>query len=214
MGWIIVFLIVVLLANAFANRIPRTGRAGITKGEEISSIITNDHKGGMGAKTMHLEGNGRKFKVKLKPDESHLWIKGDKVKVLVSYENKKIYRVLFFDYFHENEERLRLDALKMLEGKIKSNGVCVKILKFTEETYKKVEESSADSRTVFTLYSHMKLLDSYIAMGIVLAVFMLLAKIIARVSMTKMLLPIAVLGIVLWFTYNTITTCGRIIKKL
>lgn len=214
MAWIIIFLIVVLAVNVFINRIPRTGRAGITKGAEIDAIITNKCKSGLGAKTMHLSGNGRKFKVKLKADEAHLWHKGDSVKVIISNENKRIYRVLFFDYFHENEERLRILALQMLKSKIKANGISAKTLKYTDETYAKVENSSADSRTVYQLYSYMKLLESYIVLGVVFCVFMVLAKIIARISMTKMLIPIVALGILLWYIYAVITTCGSIMKKL
>lgn len=213
MAWIVVFLIVVLAINVLINRIPRTGRAGITKGIEVDAIITNKCKSGLGTKTMRLEGGGRKFKVKLKADEAHLWIKGDSVKVLISSDNKKIYRVLFFDYFHENEQKLHQLALDMLKSKIKANGISVKALKYNDETYTKVERASADSRTVYMLYSYMKLLESYIVLAVVFCVFMVLAKILLRLTMTQMLLPIAVLGILLWYIYSVIATCGRIIKK-
>lgn len=214
MAKIIIFLIVIFAVNALINKIPRTGRAGITKGTEVDAVITNKCKNSIVLKTMHLEGNGRKFKVRLKPDEEHLWIKGDSVKMLISDENKKIYRVLFFDYFHENEERLRTFALDMLKSEIKANGISAKALKYTEETYTMVENSSADSRTVYQLYSYMKLLESYIVLGVIFCVFAVLAKMLLRLSMTQMLLPIVVLGILLWYIYSVITTCGRIMKKI
>ncbi len=214
MAWIVVFLIVALAVNVLINRIPRTGRAGITKGIRVDAVITNKCKNGLGTKTMRLTGNGRKFKVKLKADEAHLWRKGDSVSVLISNENKRIYRVLFFDYFHENEERLRALSLDMLKSKIKSNGISAKALKYTEETYTNVESSSADSRTVYMLYSYMKLLESYIVLSVAFCVFAVLAKVLLRLSMTQMLIPIAVLGILLWYIYSVITTCGRIMKKL
>lgn len=214
MEWVVIFLIVVLAFNVLINRIPRTGRAGITKGIRVDAVITNKCKNGLGTKTMRLEAGGRKFKVKLKSDEAHLWIKGDSVSVLVSNDNKKIYRVLFFDYFHENEQRLRSFALDMLKSKTKENGISAKALKYTDETYTKVENSSADSRTVYMLCSYMKLLENYIVLSVVFCVFAVLAKILLRLSMTEMLVPIAALGILLWYIYSVITTCGRIMKKL
>lgn len=208
---IIVFLLLVF--NMLILRIPKIGRAPITKGEIIECTITNFRKKSFNNIYLHAEGGGRKFKVKLRSEEAHLWIKGDKIEVIVSEENKKEYRVLFFDYFRENEERIRNEAISLLGEKTKKNSFSQQIVKIKEETLENIKESKLDSQEIFSLYLYMRLLDSYVLTTVIFGVLSFIAKEIYTIPAKVMLLPIAVVGVLLWYIYNAKTTCERIIKK-
>ena len=82
-SFIIILLVLLLCYSAIANRIPKTGREGISTGKEVTATITNSNKGADRAVTLHAEGEGRRFKVKMKPTEAHLWVKGDKIRVIM-----------------------------------------------------------------------------------------------------------------------------------
>ena len=119
MSGFVLSVFIILLAFVFvmriANRIPKTGRYNSAAGEKIEAVLTNENRTAEKAATMKLmDKDGRKYCVKLKADEARLWIKGDTVEILLS-ENKRIYRVLFNDYFRNNEERIRQHAVQRLQ---------------------------------------------------------------------------------------------------
>ncbi len=213
MTGIILLVIAILIFNIFINRIPRTGRAGITKGNVVDCIITNSHKNALRTVSIHAFGGGRKFKARLKSDEAHLWIKGDKIKVLVSDENEKIYRILYFDYFHQNEARLREEAISRMEKDIKENGISARIVKYTKQTLLQIKKSSIDSQKIFILLSYMRLLNSYVVTTVIFSLVALVCRKIYSIPMKEMLLPIVAVGILLWYIYSAKTVCERIIKE-
>ena len=130
--FVILMLIALIWVNYVANHIPKMGRDGDAKGEEITAVITNRNKVADKSVILRARANGRSFKVKLKPTEAHLWIKGDSIKIILS-ENKKTYRILFNDYFRTNENRLREYALMLLEKKVNANLIAARIVKYTKE---------------------------------------------------------------------------------
>ena len=88
-SFIVVMLAVFAIITSLTGRIPKTGRSSNASGEVMKATITNRNKMAEKAVTMKLKGeDGKKYKVKLKPDEAKLWIKGDAVKIVFS-ENKK-----------------------------------------------------------------------------------------------------------------------------
>ena len=104
---IVLMLLVFLAMNSIINKIPKTGRDPDARGEKIVATITNTNKTADKAVWLRAKSaQGRKFKVKLKASEAKLWIKGDEIRVVLSNENPRKYRVLFHEYFKENDVEL------------------------------------------------------------------------------------------------------------
>lgn len=210
------FVIVVffgfLWVNYISNHIPKVGRDGEAKGEIITAVIKNRAKVADRSAVMLLEHDGRKFKVKMKPEEAHLWIKGDSVRIILS-ENKKTYRVLFGEYFRENEERIREYALSLLEKKVNINLIAAKLTKYNKESFEAIKESKLESQRIFTFMSLMHILDIYTAFTAVASVVFLFWCMKTTPAFGKLIVPLLVIVLLIWILYNTNETCKSIIKK-
>lgn len=210
---VLVVFFAYIISAMIIGRIPKTGREGIKTGNEVIATITNNNKSADRPATLRAEGEGRRFKVKMKPDEAHLWIKGDKIKVIISPDNPKKYRILFNDYFHENEERIREEALRRL-AKANENLPAARLIKYTKETYAATEKSSLSSQRIFTLYTILKGTDTNI---LVLAVFTVLSlwwKKVQNLALKDMILPILLILIMLWAIYSSVNAGTKIKKEV
>jgi hypothetical protein len=63
-------------------------------------------------------------------------------------EDGKNYRVLFNDYFRQNESRIRNEALKRLE-KVPSYRISSTLLKYKKEDHSAFEKSGLESQQIF-----------------------------------------------------------------
>lgn len=209
----VIFVTLVLLSSAIANRIPKTGRYPDAKGETTEAVIVNTNKKAERSATMRLLGDdGRKYKVKLKPSEAKMWIKGDKVKIIVD-SDKKRYRVLFNDYFRENESRLLEEAHAFLKKTVSTRFISAKIIGYTEKTSNELKSSEADSKTIFTFATLMRLVDVYGVMAIVLVLGFLWWFMNYHPSFKTFLLPLCLVLVLLWAVYSASEACKTIIRK-
>ncbi len=210
--FVIAVLIGFIFINYIENHIPKTGRSADASGEIIEALITNRAKGADRSAVMHLVHNGRKFKVKMKPTEAHLWIKGDTARIILSEDTKK-YRVLFSEYFRENEMRIREYALSLLEKRVNVNFIAAKLSKYTKESFEAIKASKLESQRIFTFVTLMGILDIYtVVTGVAGAAFLLwCAK--KTPSFADLIIPLLVIVVLIWMLYNTNETCKGIIKK-
>lgn len=209
---LLVFFAALLWANFVSGRIPKTGRDGKAAGEVITATITNTNKYADAPATLCAEKDGRKFKVKMKATEAHLWIKGDSIDVVLS-ENGKNYRVLFNDYFKKNEERIREKALERLE-KAHNYRIASALVKYKKEYFEKIRDSKLDSQSIFALISYIKMIDIYTVVTAVIAVASLVWNKLQSPGWSMLLLPIALVLFMAWSLYSATITCNRIMKKV
>ena len=159
---------------AFSARIPKTGRSSDANGEIIEATIVNSNKYAEKAVTLRAKAaDGRLFKVKIKPTEAKLWIKGDTISILLSKDKKK-YRVLFHEYFKENEERIREEALSLMKKRVRPEFFAARIVGYTENSLDAFARSKADSHVIFTFSTLMRLIDIYSVFCAVIAVVFVL----------------------------------------
>lgn len=210
--FVIIMLIALVWVNYIANHIPKIGRDGEAKGEEITAVITNCNKVADKAVTMRAKANGRSFKVKLKPTEAHLWIKGDSIKIILS-ENKKTYRVLFNDYFRENERRLREYALSLLEKKVNVNLIAARIVKYTKESLENFKASKLESQRIFTFVSLMNIIDIYTVVTCVLGAAFLVWYAKTSPKFGELVVPLALILLLIWVLYSSVGVCKKIMKE-
>ena len=210
--FVIALLIGVIFVSCSVNHIPKTGRDPDASGEIIEAVIINRAKGADRSAVMKLVHNKRKFQVKMKPTEAHLWIKGDTVRIILS-ENKKKYRVLFGEYFRANEMRIREYALSLLEKRINVNFVAAKLSKYTKESFEAIKASKLESQRIFTLVTLMGILDIYtVVTGVAGAVFLFwCAK--KTPPFGDLIVPLLIIVVLIWMLYNTNEMCKGIIKK-
>jgi len=210
--FVIAILIGFIFINYSANHIPKTGRSADARGEIIEAVITNRAKSADRSAVMRLVHNNRKFHVKMKPTEAHLWIKGDTVRIILS-ENGKNYRVLFGEYFRENEARIREYALSMLEKRVNVNFIAARLSKYTKESFEAIKASKLESQRIFTFVTLMGILDIYtVVTGVAGAVFLFwCAK--KTPSFGDLIVPLLIIVVLIWMLYNTNETCKGIIKK-
>lgn len=218
MSGFMLYLFVLLLTLAgvshFANRIPKTGRCPDVEGKEIEAKITNSNSNAERAVTMRLrDENGKKYRVKLKDSEAKLWIKGDSVKVLCSGTSKN-YRVLFHDYFKNNEERIREYALEKLRKTVKPYLIAGRLVDYKKETPEAFQASGVDSQTIFAFTTYMRTIDVYSAVEIISAALFLFWYAVAKPGFKEILLPLILL-IVLFLALNVVVnSCKRVIKSI
>jgi len=210
--FVILMLIALIWVNYVANHIPKTGRDGEAKGEEITAEIINCNKVADKAVTLRAKANGRIFKVKMKPTEAHLWIKGDSIKIILS-ENKKTYRILFNDYFRENEQRLREYALSLLEKKVNVNFIAARIVKYTKESLESFKASKLESQRIFTFASLMHIIDVYTAVTCVLGAAFLVWYAKASPKFGELVVPLALILLLVWVLYSSVGVCKKIMKE-
>ena len=209
---VIIFLICFTIMNLTVSRIPKTGRYADACGEVIEARITNTNKVAERAAVLRAEKDGRKFKVKLKPTEAHLWIKGDSINITLSEDEKK-YRVMFNDYFRQNESRLREVALGKLE-KINTNLFAARFTEYKKEHFEMIKNSGMDSQRIFALFTYMKTIDIYTPVAALMAAFTIIWKKAYNPGWEPILVAVILIALVLWVLYISVKTCKTIIKKL
>lgn len=210
--FVIAVLIGFIFINHSANHIPKTGRDADASGEIVEAVITNRAKGADRSAIMRAVHNGRKFKVKMKPTEAHLWIKGDTVRVILSADGKK-YRVLFGEYFRANEARIREYALTLLEKRVNVNLVAARLSKYTKESFEAIKASKLESQRIFTFVTLMGILDIYTVVTAVAGAAFLFWCASKSPSFGDLIVPLLIIVVLVWMLYNTNETCKSIIKK-
>jgi len=199
--------------GSVANRIPKTGRCPDASGKEIEAVITNSNKTAEKAATMHLKGDdGKNYKVKMSSTEAKMWIKGDRVKIILS-ENSKNYRVLFHEYFKTNEPRMREQAVEKLQKSVRPDFIAARLTGYTKESPEAFRASGADSQTVFAFMTYMKMIDMYTVVGVILAAIFVYWWLTVKPGFMQLVVPLAIL-IMLYVVLNgAVKTCTNVLKK-
>ncbi len=206
-------LVAFLLVSRIADRIPKTGRYNSAAGEKIEAVLTNENRTAEKAETMKLvDKDGRRYRVKLKADEARLWIKGDTVEILLS-ENKRVYRVLFNDYFRNNEERIRQHAAQRLEKTVKRGFISTRLVDCKEENLQAFISSEADSRVIFIFATFMHMIDVYSIVSFFATVLFLAWRSAVKPAFSQMAFPLVVVIITYFMIYSAVMTCKGLLKK-
>lgn len=208
----LILLVGILWVGFVSNHIPKTGRAISSKGEVITATITNTNTQADKPVTLRAEKDGRKFKVKLKPTEARLWIKGDSIQILL-VENSKEYRIKFNDYFKQNEQRIRDSVLEKLKT-IEKYPVSPKFVKYEKEDYARFEKSSLSSQQIFSFCTSMHLIDLCTMITAALGIAVVIWWKIFSPKAMELLAGIIPVLIAAWAIYSTTTNCKRTLKKL
>lgn len=210
---VIAIAIMLIWYNSVICRIPKTGRAGISTGKEVLAEITNTNKGADRPVTLRAQADGRKFKVKMKPTEAHLWIKGDKIRILIDESDSKKYRVCFNDYFRENESRIRQHASELLDKKVKLFMPSAKLVKYEQADHEAVKNSKLSSQRVFAFMSMMRVIDSSILATAVLAIACLVMYNIGDMKIKSLFAPALVVALMVWYISAAVKECAKVVKE-
>lgn len=211
---VIIAFFCLLWVSLVANRIPETGRAGITTGKTINGTIVNQNKRADRCATMKLRAeDGRLCRVKLKSTEARPWIKGDTVQILVSEENEKKYRVLFNDYFRNNDERIRERIVQLLKSGVSTRLFAAKAVKYTAASAEEIAASALSAQRIFSFVTYMRALDLYAGFTLVLAIAAVCYIGAGELSFVQMLIPIVFVFLMLWMLYSLMTECTKILKE-
>ena len=206
-------LVIFAITTSIAGFIPKRGRCMDADGEAILATITNKNDKAEKPVTLRaVDESGKKYAVKLRPTESKMWIKGDKIKIVFSADKKK-YRILFHEYFKENEERMREQAFILLENKIKPHSVAAKMTNFTKESLEALRASEADSHTVFIFTTYMRTVNSYFNFAVVTGVLCVLWCFKAKLQMFSLLFPILIVIAMFLSISATAKVCTKIYNK-
>lgn len=210
--FVIAMFLGLMWVNYSVNHIPKRGRAADASGKAEEAVIVNSAALADRSATLRVKYNGRTYKVKMKPTEAHLWIKGDKVKIMFS-DDKKRYRILFGEYFRENEDRIRDYALKLLQKKVKVNAVAAKMTNYTNDSFEAIKESNMESQRIYSFMSLMHILDLYTVFTAGAAVLFVVWCLKAKPALSSFIVPLIAIAILAWMLYNTCESCKGIIKK-
>ena len=211
----IVFLLAMALMSVIkiANHIPKTGRCSHASGKKIQAVITNTNRAAERSATMKLvDENGKKYRVKMKADESKMWIKGDNVEILLSDSDKE-YRVLFNDYFRENESRIREYMGEKIKKSIKYWGISSRFAGYTEKSSEAFLNSGADARIMFLFYTYMRMVNTYSIIAFLSTVVFLGWRGVYSPKISQQAFPFVVIIIVYFMIYSAVMTCKNILKK-
>ena len=215
-GFVLSVFIVLLafsLVISIVNRIPKAGRYNSAAGEKIEAMLTNENRTAEKPATMKLvDKDGRKYRVKLKADEARLWIKGDTVEILLS-EKKSVYRVLFNDYFRNNEERIRQHAAQRLDKTVKRGIISTRLVGVQKESLEAFVSSEADSRVIFIFSTFMRMIDTYSIVSFFATVLFLIWRSAVKPDFSQMAFPLVVVIITYFMIYSAVTTCKGLLKK-
>lgn len=207
-----VSLLAFVIISKISGRIPKTGRCIDANGETIEAVIVNENRIAEKAVTMKLmDSDGNRYRVKLKDSEAKMWIKGDTVNIKFS-EDKKNYRVLFHDYFRNNEERMRENAIKKIE-KINPNLFAGRLTECKKENLEAFSNSEVESLTLFVFLTYMRRITSYCVLSAIMTAFFLGWYNIFMPPLKQLILPIVLLAISYFVLYTTVMSCKRILKK-
>ena len=207
---VVVMLIAFLLLTLKANHVSKTGRDPDAKGKTITATITNKNKTADKAVVLRArDRDGRRYKVKMKPTEAKLWIKGDEIKIILSKDNPRKYRVLFMDYFRENSGRIREHAIMQLENKVK-NRIAAKLVGYSHKTLKAFKMCSIDSHDIFAFSTFMRMIDIYSVVAM-LMVFSFIGWFWVKMpSFGIMIVPLGALLLLLLLLKGSVDVCKRI----
>lgn len=209
---VFVMLVAFTIISKVASRIPKTGRCNFANGEVINAVIVNENRTAEKTATMKLEdGDGNRYRVKLKDSEAKRWIKGDTVKIVFS-EDKKNYRVLFNDYFRSNEERMKENAVKKIE-KINPFFFAARLTGFKKENSEAFLNSEVDSLTLFVFLTYMKRINAYCVLSAAMTVFFLGWYKLFTPPLQELALPVLLLVISYFVLYTAVMACKKILKK-
>lgn len=206
----VLMLIVFVLLTVKANHVSKTGRDPDAKGEKITAIITNKNKTADRPVVLKAQGkDGRRYKVKLKPTEAKLWIKGDEIQIVLSKNNPRKYRVLFMDYFRGNDERIRMAAIEQMEKKVK-NLIAAKLVGYSHKTLRAFKMCSIDTHDIFSFTSFMRMIDIYSVVATVMIISFASFYFMYTPSFGKIALPLGVILMLLLLLKGSVDVCKRI----
>ncbi len=206
----VVLAIMLVVINITVNRVPKTGRDGAANGERITAVITNNNKYADKITLLRAEKDGKKFKVKMKPTEANLWIKGDNIDIILGSDQKS-YRVLFNDYFRSNEQRIREKAVTMLE-KIKHCYIASRLVGYNKEMNELIKDSKVNSKQIFSFVTYMKFIDIYSVVAVLLTILTVVWKIVFSPATKSFILPLVLIIGIMWAVYGSVGVCKRILK--
>ncbi len=209
---VVILCIGMVIINRLVNHIPPTGRDAYANGEKIVATITNNNKTADRSVTMRAKKDGRKFKVKIKATEANLWTKGDKIEILLS-DNPKKYRVLFNDFFRNNENKIRETVIERLK-KVDMYLVSKALTGYKKENYDEFKESKMETKRIFSFLTYMKMVDVYAVVTVVLAIIMLLWWKLTSPQTGELVVIGTLVLLVGWSVYSAVTACKRILKEL
>jgi hypothetical protein len=128
-------------------------------------------------------------------------------------EDKKTYRVIFNDYFRENEARLRAESLSLLEKKVKEGFISARMVEYKKENLEDFKASKMDSQRIFVFVTLMRMIDAYTVATAILAVAVALwSERLLPDGMGKMPGFIIVLLFV-WGIYSSVKICKKLLKE-
>ena len=211
-----IFIIFLLFAafTSIANRIPKTGRCFDATGEEITATIINRNRTAERAATMRLRGeDGKRYRVKLKASEAKLWIKGDSVKIVLSEKSKK-YRVLFHDYFKENETRIREYAVEMLRKTVRSWFIAAHFVGYKKETPDAFLASGADVQTIFSFATYMRIIDIYSIVTAILSAVSIFWYVVIKPKFSQLMFPILMIVMLIVILNKAVKSCKLVLKSI
>lgn len=210
---IIIILISFLWFTFVTNRISKKGRLDVSDGETITATIINTNKIPEHAVTLCAQNGETKYAVKIKASESHLWIKGDDIKILVSKSNPKKYRVLFNDYFKENEGRIRNHSLELLKKKAKINSIAAKAVKYEEGDLEKIRKSNLNSNQIFYFCYLFTSIDRYSILTALLAILTLALHFVKGIALKELLIPILLIAVLIYYICSAVKLCSETLSK-
>ena len=206
-------LVIFAITTSIAGFIPKRGRYINAEGEEISATIVNSNNTAEKAATIRaIDENGRKYAAKLRPTEAKMWIKGDKIRIVLS-EDKKKYRILFHEYFKQNEARMRERGLIQLEKKVKPYSIAAKMANYTKESLETLRASEADSQTIFVFTTYMRVVNRYFIVAVIAAVLCALWCFKAKLQMFQLLIPLVIVIAMFLSISATVKVCTGIYNK-
>ncbi|MBQ3023554.1 MAG: hypothetical protein IJD91_09640 [Clostridia bacterium] len=193
--------------------IPKRGRCIDVDGDEIIATITNTNKKADKPSTIKaIDESGRKYAAKLRPTEAKLWIKGDKIKITLT-KDKKNYRIHFHEYFRENEERIREEALSRLEKTVKFYFIAAKMTNYKKESLEALRASKADAHTIFAFTTYMSSIDKYFIIAVVSAILFVLFFMEEKLQMFELLIPLIIVIVMFLSVSATAKLCTKIYEK-
>lgn len=212
----IIFFMILLFAavSGIANHIPKKGRCFDADGQEVIATITNTNRTAEKAVTIRaVDDNGRRYRAKLKASEAKLWIKGDKIRIILS-DRSKNYRILFHEYFKENEERIREQALLKLQKTIKPDFIAARLTGYTKNSPEAFRASEADSHTIFAFTTYMHMIDVYSIIAVIMAAAFVVWYMSVNPEFFSAIVPLLVVLLVFFMINSTVNNCKRVLKKV
>lgn len=212
----IIFIILLFFAavTGVENRIPKTGRCFDADGEVVIATITNTNRTAEKAVTIRaVDEKGRHYRAKLKAGEAKMWIKGDKIKIVLS-DTSKNYRILFHEYFKENEPRIREQAILKLQKTVRPDFIAARLVDYKKDSPEAFRASEADSHTIFAFTTYMHMIDVYSIVAVIMAVAFVVWYITSKPQFFSAIVPLLVVLVMFFMLNSTVNNCKRVLKKV